>query len=374
MDFLESFANDEVFTYIDVQNLSINHPLITSEIEQYKDLIFSPNSLEQIYFKGTCDIDTIFFIKNLLSISEYTNEEKIDKFILLKLNQAQIDKLLNETYEYPSTWKLPYEMDDESYSLTDIPSFRTIRAFLQKLIDRPLSSLEQIMRIYDEIKLFDYLESDERSNVPEIVQKRKANSYGMNKLFAYILKELGFSCFTGVLSNNKTKSYVTLVLVRDAKYKIDGIYVFDPSSDNLARENYEKDEVRRINYNYFGINLDMLTRSTSKDKLEGILQILSLNDLNYSTEKIEICKSYDTLKEKDRLLKSFKLDYETIYEKIKNTKPLDIETIVKINDVLYPSKKEKYNDILKENYRLRKDDLFYKDTIEELEEFVSHEK
>lgn len=374
MNFLESIDDEEIFSYFDVQNLSIDHSLISSEINQYKDLIFSPNSLQQIYFKGSSDIDSIEIIKNLLSISEFANDAMIDKYILLDLTDSDIDRLLNSTYEFPDTWKLPYEHIDENFSLTDIPSFRTLRSFINKFSINSLSQIEQIMRVYDEIKLMDYENNDDNIQLPEIVHKRKTNSYGMNKLFSYVLKKLGYKTFVGEVINGNVKSYVTLVDIKDSKYNLDGIYVFDPSMDNLSKETYKKDDIRRINYNFFGISLRMFERISFNDKLSGILAILGLSDFEYSKEKLDMNKSYRTSKEKDDILNTFKLDYENLYNKIRNTKPLNIDIIIKANDVLYENKKENYNDILKENYELRKEDLFIKDAEEELEEYIKNEK
>ena len=54
---LDLFENSEnkVLNYFNVQNLSFDHPLTSSEIEEFKTIIFSINDLTQIYFKGTID-------------------------------------------------------------------------------------------------------------------------------------------------------------------------------------------------------------------------------------------------------------------------------------------------------------------------------
>ena len=57
MNVLELEKDEEIFSYFDVQNLSVNHKSTPEDIEQYKDLIFSPNSLHQVYFKDDCDLD-----------------------------------------------------------------------------------------------------------------------------------------------------------------------------------------------------------------------------------------------------------------------------------------------------------------------------
>lgn len=374
MNFLETEKNDDSFAYFDVQNLSIDHSLIMSEIEEYKDLIFSPNSLHQIYFKEEANLDTIEIIKNLLSISEYINDSKIDKIILLDLNDEEITSLLESTYENPSTWQLPYEYEDDKYTLTDIPNFRTMNSFIKKLTDKNLSPIEQVMKIYDQVKLMEYEQSDEVMQLPEIILKKKANSYGMNKLFSYILAKLGFKTFIGKTTIDNNESYVTLVEIKDKKYNLDGIYLFDPSMDTLSKNDYKSESIRRINYNFFGLSLQSIKKLKYNEKLLNILSILAIDDYNYSKEKVETSKSKIVNLELKKLLKLFNKHYEEIYQRIKNTKNIDVDIIIRINDVLYPSKKEKYDEYLKNNFHSRKQELFIREAEEEIEELIKEEK
>ena len=92
MDYLEYSNDEDVFAYFDVQNLSIDHSLSSKEIEQYKDLIFSPNGLRQVYFKDSCDLKTILLIKNLLTISDYIDNFKVEKYVLINLSPEDYKK------------------------------------------------------------------------------------------------------------------------------------------------------------------------------------------------------------------------------------------------------------------------------------------
>ena len=372
MDFLDLSNDENIFAYFDVQNLSIDHSLLSKEIEQYKDLIFSPNGLKQIYFKDSCDLKTILLIKNLLSISDYIDNFKVEKYILVNLSDEDYNTLLNESYEYPTTWKMPYEIEDDKMIIADIPKIRLIDTFVKKQKE-DISSIEQVMKVYDTIKLFDY-EEDADERYPEVIISKKTNSRGMNRLFSYTLKKLGFKSFVGRVKTEEDISYVTLVAINDKKYRLSGIYLFDPSMDTLSKEKYSKDDLRRINYNFFGLNLDIMNRLKYKDKLQGILSILALDDLDYANEKIEVCKDKKTIKENIKLLKEFNMTFDELFEEIKNTKQIDIDKILSISDVLYTDKKEKYNDFLRENYNSRKEELFEKNTDEELEEFIENVK
>ena len=374
MNFLETTENDDSFAYFDVQNLSIDHSLIMSEIEEYKDLIFSPNSLRQIYFKNDVDVDTIELIKNLLSISEYVDDSKIEKFILLDLSKEDLDKLLKESYENPSTWKLPYEIEDDCYTLTDVPNYRTMNAFIDKIRNNNYSPVEIIMKVYDEVKLMDYIQDDEEELLPEIIIGKKANSFGMNKLFSYILTSFGFKTFMGETVLDGNKSFVTLVGIKDTKYNICGIYLFDPSMDTLPKETYKTDSIRKINYNFFLLPLCCMTRLKYGEKLHNLLSLLAIEDTEYSKEKVENSKVKKIQEEVKRLIATFGVSYEKIHDTIKGSKKVDIDTIIRINDTLYSNKNEKYNQYLKQNYNIRKDDLFEKETEEEINDFIKEEK
>ena len=170
------------------------------------------------------------------------------------------------------------------------------------------------------------------------------------------------------------ESFITLVEIKDEKYNLNGIYLFDPSMDTLSKEIYCKDAVRRINYNFFGLNIDSMNRLKYKDRLQGILSILSIGDVDYAKEKVDICRDNIIIRETQKILESFNLSFEELYNKVKETEQIDINVIIKINDVLYPNKKEKYNTYLMDNYNSRKSDLFEKNTIEELKEYIEKEE
>ena len=373
MNFFGFEDNEEIFNYFDVQNLSIDHSLKSEEIDAYKDLIFSPNNINQIYFKGSCDLVTIDLIKNLLIISEYCDDSKIDKYVLLDLDKEKIDSMLDSTYDNPSTWNLPYEIKDNNFKLTDIPKFRTLKSFIEKITNKNYSPIEQIMYLYDVIKMFNYEDGSDKELLPDVISKKSTNSYGMNKLFSYILNDLGFKTFIGEKKSNEEKSYVTIVSLVDKKYSLGGIYAFDPSMDSLSKNDYSNESVRRINYNFFGIPLSNLNRLSYGERLVNILAILAIEDSEYSKEKIDNCTIKKIKKDLDTIKKSFGTSYSDIHKIIKSTRIIDIDTLVKINEEVYPKEDQKYREYLKDNYISRRKELFFFDAEEELEEFVKKE-
>ena len=104
---MNNWDNDLEYSFFDTPILHIDHSLLSNEIEVYKNLIFSPNNLEQVYFIDKCDFRTIMLIKNLLTISDYIDNSKIEEYVLVNLEKNEINSLINTSYENPENWHLP---------------------------------------------------------------------------------------------------------------------------------------------------------------------------------------------------------------------------------------------------------------------------
>ena len=373
MDFSELKKDEDSFAFFDVQNLSIDHSLtLNDEIERYKELILSENNLHQIYFKDSCDLKTVKLIRDLLLLSDYIEDYAVDKYVLLNIKDDELKEFINDTYENPDTWKLPYEVEEDNYILTDIPRLRELYSYVSEFKRDNYSQLEFIMNVYDTVKLYDYEQSDIKEQLPEIINKKSTNSYGMNKLFSFILKKYGYNTYIG--KNVELLDYYTLVEINDSKYNISGIYLFDPSMDTLSKEEYKKEYIRRMNYNFFLLNFFMLNRLQYEEKLKGFLAILSIENDIHSIEKIENSKNNDVLKEKEKIERAFCLGYATLHKKLRMSKSVNKEIIANINSSVYNHEKSNYSELLKENYEIRKNELFKKKIDEELEEMIKNEK
>lgn len=376
LDVLES-GLDNSLDYFNVQNLSFDHPLTPLEIDEFKSMIFSLNNLSQIYFKGNIDIKSIETIKNLLSISGYVDDKMIEKCVAVMLPRKDLDALLNSSYENPSTWQVAYDVEDNNYMIADIPKCRSFFSYIDriKLLAKKenLSQFEIVLRVYDIIKLLEYDNSDMSDKVdllPEIVRDGKASSFGFNKLFSYILTEFGINSFVGCeKSFSGIESFITAVEIKDDKYGIDGIYLFDPSMDSLSKDIYKSDDIRMINYNYFGLRFSDIDYSICKDSLSGVFGILSIDDFDYSNERRNSCKDATTKKSFDLLEKTFGLSYRDLYGRIKNSALIPFDSIELAISNIYGENKNvpNYKELVKENYFSRKSELFNPTTNELLD-------
>lgn len=370
MDFLEEKDDNELSLYFDVQNLSIDHSLSLDEIEEYKDLIFSPNSISQIYFKKGTDKESVELVKNLLSISDYIVDENVEKYVLVDMDKKELEDFLNSSYENPSTWSLPYENNNSSFSMVDIPMFRVLVSYIKSLENENLSPLEMVMKVYDRVKMFDYSSKTEERKLPDIIRTRTANQKEYNELFSYILNYMGFKTFIGtVKSKDGRTSLITLVDIKDSKHQIDGIYLFDPSMDSLSKEDYKDEEIRKMNYNFFGLNVCLINKSKYEDTLSNVLALIALDNYDYSYDKINSTENKELLKEIKNILSTFNLSYKELYERLRSSLSIDCDKIVEVNNIIKPVDHEiekRRSHFIKENYKLRKKELFESDFEEEL--------
>lgn len=360
------------FFYNDIQNIFLDHCLTIKEIDQYKDLIFSKNNLKQVYFSGNVDIRSIEIIKNLLIISDYTNDSEIEKLVLVDFSRNKLNEFLNMSFSNPFTWKIPIENNINNVLLTELPNYRKIHSFIEGLRDENLSPIEQIAKIYDKIKLMNYEILSNNNSLYDIIESKKSNSYGLNKLFTYVLEYLGYKTFIGRIKESNI-SYISLVEVNDKKYGVDGIYIFDPSMDSLSKDDYKDEEIRRTNYNFFGRSLKDISLLSYITKLMGVLELLAAKDYVYSENKITSTKNYELKVETKKILETFNLSFKKLYQKINKNKSISIDMIIDINNVLY--KKEKEDKILRdkfisENYKERNKELFNPTINEIIEEFT----
>jgi len=378
LDVLESFNVGNSFDYFNVQNISFDHPLTVSELEEFKTIIFSLNNLQQIYFKGTIDVDSIETIKNLLAISGFVDDSLVEKYVVKIFSRNDMNRILSSNYDNPDTWHVAYDVNDNSFSLADIPKCRGFYTYIDRInllsnIEE-LSDFEKLLRVYDIVKMYDYSYDNSNISLPTIVDNNSANSYGFNKLFSFILNNLGFSTFVGREKDSDGNiSYVTVVDVKDDKYNVDGIYLFDPSMDSLPKETYKSDDIRRINYNYFGLNLSDIDYSLYGDSLIGALGILSINDFDYSLEKKNLNRDSIISKEFFEINRAFPLKYKDLYERISSSVPISFDTISLAIENIYGENKnvEDYYSLIRENYESRKGELFSLKTEEVLSKLLN---
>lgn len=376
LDNLE-YEND-VIEFFDIQNLYFDHPLSNEELEELKTVVLGLNNLTQIYFKDNVDLITIEKVKNLLLMSSSVKDSKIEKVVTCNLKDEELNYLVNSSFENPNTWSIAYFHDGNNYLVDTIPRVREFLTYIEKIKNvirkERLSQLEKILRVYDIVKLIDYEESSKNYSLPEIVINNKSNTNGFNKLFSYILHSLSINNYLGYIKGiDNKKSLITIVAVSDSKYKIDGYYLFDPSMDSLPKDTY-KDNIRMINYNYFGLKLEDFMMNNYGDYLLGILGILAINDYDYAKEKLSVEKDIKVRRELNKISTTFRSDLETLHTLIHNIDRIDIKIICTLVSSIYGDTLGKdFIKVVKTNYNDRKKELFKENIHERFKRMLDKE-
>lgn len=377
VDFEREEVDIDSLDYFNVQNLSFNNPFNNAEKDLLKKILFSINNLQQIYFKDNIDVKSIETVKNLLSLSGYVIDFAIEKYIVKVFKDKELRKIIFANYENPDTWNVAYDFYDNHFFLEKIPACREFFNYLDRIdliIEKEnLSPFEKILRIYDIVKILEYDPNDLLESLdllPSIISTSKASSLGFNRLFYYILKKYKFNIYIAkIKTENERISYISLVYLKDKKYNLDGIYVFDPSMDSLPKDNYKSDEIRLLNYNYFGLKLVDINNSLYGDTLVGALAILAIEDYSYSKEKRLTNKNQEITREFKELEDTFKMDFETLHNNLSLVSSIPFSTLKECIKNVYgeATTLKDYDKLFDENYRRRKKELFRENIDEMLE-------
>lgn len=126
-----------------------------------------------------------------------------------------------------------------------------INEFISYVQSKKLSPIEEIMLVYDRVKLLEPAESNdslETRNLPNVIKNKKAVCVGYTSLFNEYLRRLGYkNCFIECFLDGTSHMY-SMVEIHDDKYNIHGIYLFDPTFDTLEKDAPD----RTISYAFFG--------------------------------------------------------------------------------------------------------------------------
>lgn len=373
---LDNFDEENDFVeFFDIQNLYFDHPLSVEEYDELKEVILGFNNLSQIYFKGTCDLESIEKVKDLILMSNTVSDSKIEKIVTCELTYEEYNKLVNSSFKNPETWSISYYKDGNNYMIDTIPNVREFNGYIERIKvlirKEKLSLLETVLRVYDIVKQFEYDENFKDDSLSTVVREKKCNNDGYNKLFSYILNKLNIPNYVGTIkNNNKESSLITMIMIDDDKYNIHGVYLFNPAFDTLDKDSYEE-EIRMINYNYFGLKLADIEYSKYKDYLTDALGILAINDYDYALDRLSVKKNLTINKELNKIVTAFNTNFKFIYDYAHNSSYIDEKVIAKLCDNVYGDTiMDNYSAIVKKNYLDRKKELFDENIHEKFDKML----
>ena len=348
-----------------LSNLSFDHPLSNIELLELQNLLISGIPLGQIYFKDNVDINTIEKIKLLLEGLPNVNDASIDKYIMKDINDSEKELLTSMNFINIDSWNISYLKEGNKYSITSLSKYRKIEEWLEQVIydtcDENLSQLEKVCLLYDKVKMLEFDTNHRYDRIPEIIE---ATSYGYNLVFKELLMRCNIPSVISKISNEEDDNYITLAIINDEKHGINGLYTFDPSMDTIFKDQYKNNLARKMNYNFFCVNMDQLQNIYLKRNMYGILKILSSDDLDEFKHWKNLYESKNENEELDKVKATFGMSIDEIYSKSVNTNTMLHDTMIKIitkSLEKYPDNvinKEWLKKAISDNYHTRNSELF----------------
>lgn len=347
-----------------LSNLSFDRPLSDLELGELINLLSSSINLSQVYFKEDIDIKSIEKVKLLLEGLPTVDDSKIEKYILKDISSSDENELANLSFLNIETWNIAYSKEKNRYSITTLAKYKKIKEWFSEarvnVEDKPL--FDKILYLYDRVKLLEYASSKKYERLPEIIENSKANSYGYNLLFKELLNVCGIKASMGCVKVDGEISYVTLAILEDDDFS--GIYVFDPSSDTISKDQYKNNLARRINYNFFGITLDKLLSQKGNIEPQGILRVFSSSDMEEFDYLLARYNEKNSCNDINAYKQSFGLNEKAIYDALHSSIPVSSEIICSrvINrlESVEPQgiEREFLNKTITDNYYMRDEELF----------------
>lgn len=378
-------SNIEELTEILVEENIPLFSLIISEAERHRK--------KYNYLKEIEKVTEIFIITNKNNfLDAITLGKKTNKKVIISSGDISLKeyKEIFEKYDIDNLNKENiYIYYQEKNSPITINKLHEISSIINEITDEilkyNLSPLEKTMYAYDLVKHRLYQKDNEDihscRDLDRVLTGDKIVCAGYSGLFNAILVSLGIKALPLITKDQKHQR--SIAYIKDEKYNIDGIYVFDPTFDRRKNDN-DKEYINRYNFfampfsrarlNYYDEMSDTLTlsRGKIKDIIDGddiksaieltnkLIDIISFANPNYVHNEEyyideELLEDYDKALEKYNIeeisIKSFlKLVYNVrkieFYSAVAES--LDIDDI---KDALF----DRYKYIYVDNSKNKKD-------------------
>lgn len=289
----DTIINDENDNHL-IEDLSKRNYILFSLIIGYTKLLKEHYKEMKNTFKDAtmiikCDKNNI---EKCLKTIENLNQEEIEleafsislseyKEILSKYD---LDKLDNKNI------KIYYQKNNSAITIKELYKLSLdIDKIVKEIKKYNLSPLEQVMYVYDEVKKREYKDCEDKllsRDLDKVINGTNIVCVGYSNMFNAVLKSLNINA-TALISDKKHHQR-SLIYLKDDKYKIDGLYVFDPTWDSKKNDQYID------NYKYFGLTLEEAERTAPTElyqntnlSFEQIKKIYMFDIDTYNREDIE---------------------------------------------------------------------------------------
>lgn len=325
--------------------------------------------------------DIIYYLrKNNIDNDEILLASKRDSFTIN--DEQEINKLVNELDNLDNIY-LKVEGNTNGISINDYKyTIDYINDIVRRIKEKNLSPFEELIYLYDIVRDRYYIGEDEEKedftisrDLTEVIKGEKIVCLGFSEIFNTVSQKLGFNSKIQCLHNKeKNNGHArNMIHVKDDKYNLDGILVFDPTigckkdetnnhfnnymfcgrpngffefADEKFNNDFIDDEMNNLRYifgkvtlNEFDINpMNLAMFSSMYENLTGKeipMYIFNLKD-NKNKEKfkqlvLEFCSLFNNDISKDNYLEA--LSNVRIEEYIENPNkyPLSVDKIFELS-------------------------------------------
>ena len=230
--------------------------VITDKDDSFDEILNDKNSFESS--KRTLEVDYTYeeFISEPFKVKlngkiddiiHFLNKNKINNRITLGsknnepfkiTDEVEINKLLNELNNTSNIY-LNLEGNNNEISIDDYKyTVEYINSIVKEIKEKELSTFEELIYLYDIVRDRYYI-SEEKNDDPyisrdltKVIKGKKIVCIGYSEIFNTIAKKLGFNAKKQLLHDTpKNEGHArNMVYVKDDKYNIDEILVFDPTT------------------------------------------------------------------------------------------------------------------------------------------------
>lgn len=213
--------------------------------------------------------------------------------------------------------KINYQEQNHPIGVHDLYETAAIIDEVIKEIERyNLSPLERIIYVYDKVKKRKYKKSDkdesDSRDLDKVLHGDNIVCVGFSNLFNAVLISLGIKAIP--LISIEAWHQRSLVYIKDEKYSLNGVYVFDPTNDSRRNSEYID------NYTYFGLRI----KDSEKDAPSNIHSIfnITLDEFRKLYEiqtQEDFSKCIETTNQIQRLFEFIDIDFEHFEELLKDS-------------------------------------------------------
>lgn len=308
-----------------------------------------------------CNIDNM---KDILGIVHRLDKEVvIDAHTIAIKDFYDILSLIDRDC-FDDKIRVYYLKENSSISISKLYDIACIiNDVISDILKYNLSPLEKVMYVYDIVKYRIYKKDDCDFRNSKDLDKVIDGSYiacgGYTNLFNAILNSLGIGSLP--LISHEVKHQRSITYIKDDKYGVDGIYVFDPTWDSRKKAS---DTSYIDNYNYFMLPLDKASYSAYDETSEifdlGVSKIYSIiRDKNNIDAGVALVQKLNNIfifagnyyfTDNDYYHKEeFTNNYREVLKKYR-VKDLDIDSFVRL---LYCTRKVQYYSGLTDRFDLQ---------------------